>query len=254
MRASPTRRLWEVDCLRGVAIVMMVILHLLWDLYYFGVTDIDPFSGFWLWFQRATASLFLLVVGVSVYLSVSRSRLVLKSETAVWLRQVRRGLIVFGCGLLVTLMTWLFIREGVVVFGILHLIGVSIMLAYPFLRLGAWNLALGLAMVAAGAWLQPRSVDFPWLVWLGLKPDGFYTVDYFPMLPWFGVVLIGLFIGGVAYDGTGRRFNLPDLSPAPPVRLLRFLGRHSLLIYLVHQPALIALLILLGVVDARMLM
>jgi uncharacterized membrane protein len=254
MQTTAGQRLWEVDCLRGVAIVMMIIFHLMWDLSYFGITDVDVFAGFWLWFQRATATLFLLVVGVSLHLSAMRVRLSQKSGAAVWLRQVRRGLIVFGCGLLVTLATWLVIREGFVVFGILHLIGLSVILAYPFIRLGPWNALLGLACIAAGAVVQRYTVDFPWLVWLGLRPRNFYTVDYFPVLPWFGMVLLGLFIGSIAYDDRARRFALPALSTWPPVWLLSYLGRHSLLIYLIHQPVLIALLVILGVVDVRSFM
>jgi uncharacterized membrane protein len=251
---SRGQRFWEVDCLRGLAIIMMVIYHLMWDLSYVGVTDVNVFEGFWLGFQRATASLFLLLVGVSLQLSGARARLTHRSQAAVWRRQLRRGLTVFAWGMVVTLATWLLLRDAFVRFGILHLIGLSMLLAYPFLRLGPWNLALGAGLIAAGRLLQEVTVDAPWLLWLGLRPQNFYTVDYFPLLPWFGVVLIGLAVGDLVYRDDTRRLALPDLSALPPVSLVSWLGRHSLAIYLLHQPLLIALLIALGLVDVRSLL
>jgi uncharacterized membrane protein len=245
---APRRRVWEVDALRGVAIIMMVVYHLMWDLYSFGIAEVDLYGPFWKWFQIATASLFLLLVGVSLQLRAARIGPTDAERSRLWRRQLRRGLVVFGCGLLVTAVTLVAIPQAFVVFGILHLIGVSIVLAYPFMRLGLWNLPIGLAIVAAGAVIARSVVDFPWLVWLGLRYEGFASVDYFPVLPWFGVVLIGLAVGDLAY-GRGLRPALPDLGGAPPVRLLGWLGRHSLLIYLIHQPLLIAALLALGLMS-----
>jgi uncharacterized membrane protein len=71
-------------------------------------------------------------------------------------------------------------------------------------------------------------------------------VDFYPVLPWFGVALIGVFAGYSLYPNGQRRYAWPDLGRVAPVRGLRFLGRHSLLIYLIHQPLLIGLFIVLG--------
>lgn len=245
-------RFWEIDALRGVAILMMVIYHLVWDLAYFGIAEVDPYRGFWRLFARATATLFLLLVGVAIQLRAERPAV--EGEAGALLRrQVRRGLTVFAAGLAVTAATWLFIPQGVVVFGILHLIGASMLLAYPFRGLGGRNLLVAAVLIAAGVWLQGVVVDFPWLVWLGLMPAGFASVDYFPLLPWFGVVLVGLFIGGAAYRGYARRFALTLAGTEPPLRLLIWLGRRSLPIYLLHQPLLIAALVLVGLIDPRAL-
>jgi uncharacterized membrane protein len=250
--ARPGRRAWEVDALRGVAIIMMVIYHLMWDLSAFDIAPVDLYGLFWQSFQRATASLFLLLVGVSLQLRALRLGAAGADRAALWRRQFRRGLAVFGCGLLVTAATLVAIPRGFVVFGILHLIGVSIILAYPFMALGRWNLPIGLAVIAAGNAVAGYVIDMPWLVWLGLRFPGFTSVDYFPLLPWFGVVLIGLAAGELAY-GSGRRLPLPDLARLPPVRLLGWLGRHSLAIYLLHQPLLIAALIALGLLPLQRL-
>jgi uncharacterized membrane protein len=131
----------------------------------------------------------------------------------------------------------------------LHLIGVSIILAYPFLPYRWPNVALWALFFIAGGWLQGVRVETTWLVWLGLEPVNYAANDYFPLIPWFGVVLLGIFVGNTIYDDQGRRFLLPAWSSALPARMLQFLGRHSLLIYMVHQPLLLLILAALGLVH-----
>jgi len=237
-------RFWEVDFLRGIAIIMMVIYHVLFDvtflhLYYINLSSIPV-----LLFLYPIGTMFLLLVGVSLTLSYSRVKETLTPRQ----RQkkfILRGLWIFGGGMLVTLGTWLYLKEGYVVFGVLHCIGVSIILAYPLIRYRVYPLVLGIICVIVGIFLQlVVVVDFPWLLWLGLIPNNFYTVDYFPLLPWFGVILIGIFIGNSLYQNNKRRFKIKDLSHFIVVRGVCFLGRHSLLIYLIHQPIIVALLTL----------
>ncbi len=239
-------RFWEVDFLRGMAIVLMVLFHLAYDLNYFGIQQIEVTSGFWFYLARFTASLFLLLVGVSLSLSHSRSRL-LGQEDLFRLRLMKRSLWIFGLAMSITLVTYFFIREGFIVFGVLHLIGVSLLLAYPFLRIHVANFIFGLLFIFVGLSLQNLRVDFPWLLWLGLAPMDFRSVDYFPLFPWFGVILVGVAFGDLFYRGYRRRSPLPDLTGSSLVRGLEFLGRNSLAIYLAHQPALIGLMYLAGV-------
>jgi uncharacterized membrane protein len=130
---------------------------------------------------------------------------------------------------------------------VLHLIGLSLLLAYPFLRLQKANFIFGLLFILLGLYLQNISVGFPWLLWLGLTPAGFYSVDYFPVFPWFGMILAGMGLGSWLYPGHRRRIAIPDFSELPLVRFLAFLGRNSLAIYLVHQPMIIVFLYLCGV-------
>ncbi|MEI8003364.1 MAG: heparan-alpha-glucosaminide N-acetyltransferase [Methanothrix sp.] len=243
MVESPTVRFWEVDLLRGVAIVLMVLYHLVFDLDYFAVYDIDVSSGFWLAVARAAASLFLLLVGLSLTLSHSRARL-LGQEDRFLLRLLKRSAWIFSLALGITLVTYLFIGRGYIIFGVLHLIGLSLLLAYPFLRLRKANIIFGLLFILVGAYLQNISVGFPWLLWLGLAPPDFYSVDYVPVFPWFGVILVGMGLGEWLYPGYRRRTLLPDLSRSPFVRALTFLGQNSLAIYLVHQPVIIAIMCL----------
>lgn len=239
-------RFWEVDFLRGWAIVLMVLFHLAYDLNYFGVYEIELASGFWSAVARTAASLFLLLVGVSLTLSRSRARL-LGQEDRFRFRLMKRSLWIFSLAMGVTLATYIFIGSGFIVFGVLHLIGVSLLLAYPFLRLHSVNFIFGLLFMLEGLFLQSLSVDFPWLIWLGLAPWDFRSVDYFPLLPWFGVILMGVAFGDLFYRGYRRRIPMPDLASSSLVRWLAFLGRNSLAVYLAHQPVLIALLYLGGV-------
>ena len=243
-RPASTRRLWEIDAARGVAIVMMVIYHLMYDLYYFGVTDAIFTDPFWFYFQRVTASTFIVLAGVS--LALRAQQIEAKGEPVTFRPFLRRGLIILGWGLVITLVTRVALgAEMAIRFGILHFIGVSVILAYPFLRRRWLNLGLGLVLFVAGKIVQQFTVSGPWLIWLGLEPADHLYVDYFPLLPWFGVVLIGIWLGNSAYQNATRRFRLPDWQIPALTVPLGWMGRHSLTIYLIHQPLLFALLILL---------
>jgi len=242
-------RFWEIDSLRGIAILMMVAFHVLFDLSYVGASTFNVYAGFWLYFARATATIFLLLVGISLTLSYSRALHVKEPEQKLYRKYLTRGSTIFTWGLVITVMTRIFLREGFVVWGILHLIGISIVVAYPLLKLRYRNLVLGLSFMALGLFLKNVTVTLPWFLWLGLPPQHFYSVDYFPILPWFGVVLIGVFLGNTLYTNYTRNFKLRDLSQVKGIRLLSFLGRHSLLIYLIHQPILITALYLLNLVT-----
>jgi len=238
-------RFWEVDAARGVATLMMVVYHFTYDLYAFGGYDVDAVSGFWARFADATASLFLLLVGVSLAITAARG-----DGRGGFRPYLLRGLKIFGYGMLLTAVFLVF-GMGIVAFGILHLIGVSIILAYPFLNLRFTNLFLGVTVFAIGLYVQAGDpTGSPWLLPFGVVPEGWIMPDYRPLLPWFGVVLIGLFLGNVVY-GKGRPTALPVRSPAVARPLLP-LGRNSLPIYLVHQPLLVALLAALGVVDLNL--
>jgi uncharacterized membrane protein len=249
MKKHPEKRFWEIDFLRGLAIIMMIVFHLLYDLTYFGGYNLNLHSGFWLYFARAAATIFIFLVGVSLTLSFSRTKKIQNPVQKLYLKYLKRGLRIFSWGLIITLMTWIFLRDGFVLFGILHLIGISIILAYPFLKLRYWNLLPGIAFISIGIYLKNFTFGFPWLVWLGFTPDYFYSVDYFPIFPWFGVVLIGVFFGNLLYPDYTRKFKLYDLSNFNFIGLFCLIGRYSLIIYLIHQPILIILLHLLGIVD-----
>lgn len=251
MNSNLKKRFWEVDSLRGLAIVMMVTFHFIFDLNYFGICSFNISSGFLWWFARITAFMFIFLVGVSLSLSYSRTTILDNhiTQKKLFLKYLKRGLKIFSYGLLITAATWIFIGNGFIIFGILHLIGIAIILEYIFLKGKYINLIFGLVFITAGIYLMGFTFDFYGLLWLGFTPNNFYTVDYFPLLPWLGVVSLGIFLGNTLYENYIRRFKLPDLSNSLIIKISDFLGRHSLFIYLIHQPIIIILLYLLGFIN-----
>lgn len=224
---------------------MMVGYHLAYDLDVFGGYDIESTSGGWAYFADATASAFLFLVGISLAISHSRAGAG-RGEVG---KYVRRGLRIFAYGMALTIV-FSVVGMGVVAFGILHLIGVSIILSYPLLRYRFANLVLGVSVIAAGWYLRAQEVssESPFLLPLGVVPTGLPMPDYRPLLPWFGVVLLGLFAGNALYRGGEQPAGVPREAPLV-VKPLVPLGRNSLFIYFVHQPVLIALLAGLGVIE-----
>jgi uncharacterized membrane protein len=234
-------RFWEIDVLRTVAIAMMITFHTLYLLNYFDIHNTGvpgmPY-GFWWWFPRVTGGTFIFLAGLSLTITYSKAKRISGF--------MLRGLKIFAWGMGITLITWLISREGYVRFGILHFFGIAFILAPFFTRLRFLNLILGAALLAAGICLQEQRVfvDFPWLLWLGLMPRGFWTMDYWPLLPWFGLFLVGMFCGKILYPQGNRRFNIHEFND-PVTSALTLPGRHPLVIYLAQWPAVIGVLLLL---------
>lgn len=222
------KRFWEVDFFRGIAIIMMVIFHFLWDLNYFYNTNIVLSNGFWNVFQITTATLFLFLVGVS--LTISKIQ-----QNAKFDKYLKSGLKIFLFGLIITAVTKLVFPNSFVIFGILHLIGVSIIISYFFRKFKYLNLLFGLIFIIVGQIIKKYTVNFDGLLFLGLYSNRFQSIDYFPIFPWFGVILISLFVGNLLYSKNGRQYRLKNLSNELIIKSICFLGKKSLIIYLLHQ-------------------
>ncbi|UCG95800.1 MAG: DUF1624 domain-containing protein [archaeon] len=233
-------RFWEIDLLRGIAIVMMVFFHIFFDLKFFRLFYFES-TLFWWVFPRVIASIFILLVGVS--LSISYSRVSKKPRKEIAKKYVLRGLKIFSWGLIITTVTWFLVGHGFIFFGILHFIGLSIILSYPFLRYPRFNLYFALMAMLAGVYLAGFLFPFPHLMWLGFVQEGAYSLDYFPLLPWFGLVLLGIFYGNILYPQGKRDFRIRELNNRPE-KFLSFLGKNSLLIYLLHQPLILGIIFL----------
>jgi uncharacterized membrane protein len=230
-------RFWEIDSLRGIAIILMLASNLVTDVGYFRLLEVDAHSGFWLYLARLVVSMFIVLAGVSLTLSYSRVRD--KGPGEIHRKYLLRGARIFLWGMAITLVTWIFIPRDFVLFGILHLIGASIILGHFFLKKVKIGLLLGIALFLAGIYLQGMTFDFPWLSWLGFRPQGYYSVDYVPLLPWFGLFLMGMSLGSMLFPDGKRRFKIKDYSGNMLVVPISFLGRNSLKIYLMHQPILL---------------
>jgi uncharacterized membrane protein len=236
-------RIDAVDALRGAAICMMIVYHAAFDLNWFHFISTDfNHHPFWLCFRDLIVGSFLLLVGVS---------LVLAHRAAISPRRYwRRIALVGACALLVTAASYAAFPRTFITFGILHCIVVSSLLAWPLVRFPRAALWVGLVVIAVGTaigvtlldppWLKGVALfDLPWLNWIGLMTHRPATEDYVPMLPWFGVVLVGIRVGAWLV-----KHRLPAVQRSSRVApgWLTWLGRHSLLVYMVHQPIMIGIL------------
>lgn len=225
-------RIWELDALRGVCILCVIVVHFLFDLSFFGGLSLT-LPAWYVFIQEYGGAIFVVLSGVCVTLGS---------------KSVRRGLIVFACGMLITAVTYGMYRLGmsgadvVVKFGVLHLLGVC-MLVYPaFKKLPPATLTvLGLVIAITGYAIRGVVVPQHWLFPLGLTYEGFTSSDYFPLFPQLGYFLIGAAIGKTAYRE--KRTLLPgSFQKTPVARFFCWCGRQSLFIYLLHQPVVYGLL------------
>ncbi len=234
-----TVRFPEIDIARGIAVIMMVVFHTAFDLRFLGIVTLNVTTGFFRILALSTASLFLFLVGISLSISSAHAETRLTRREFV-VKYLLRGGFIFGLGLGITLITWIIIPSVFIRFGILHLIGLAVMVSPLYSRFTWQNLIIGAAFIALGP-VMAGIRGSPWLLWSGIHPPAFASVDYTPIFPWMGIVLIGVFAGSVLYPLGKRRTGTSTISFPP----LEFLGRHSLAIYLVHQPVIIAVLLFL---------
>lgn len=232
------------DLLRGVAIALMVVYHFCFDLNYHGFTHFDfNHDPFWLSFRAGILSLFLGLVGISlVFATASGFRPAPYFRRLAWLA---------GAAALVSLSSSMLFPESWIFFGVLHFILVASLLGLLFLRFYWLNLGLGALLLLLGNSLRLPFFDQPAWQWIGLMTHKPITEDYVPLLPWFGVVLIGLFLGRLALNSERDRRLGAWHSARPLPRLLALAGRHGLPIYLAHQPLLLGLLGAVGVLAGR---
>lgn len=237
--STPIVRRPEIDLLRSIAVLGMVVYHAAYDLQWYAGLPIDVFRGGWTWLQFLTAALFLSLVGASQWLSSQRRN---HQWPAVWQRAWRRAGGLLALALLVSAVTYIAEPVTYVRFGILHCIAVTALILPWFRRGGYRTVLLGGAILIASPWIRSLCPETPLLLPLGCHEAGFVSVDYFPLLPWLGWPLIGLGCSSIMYGS--RSPTIP-----PPSRLgtmLTWPGRHALLLYLLHQPILLGLLWMTG--------
>jgi uncharacterized membrane protein len=225
-------RIAAIDAARGVALGGMVVYHLIWDFAHFGlIAPSAPFAPATRALSHVVASAFLALVGVSLALAHPDGL-----RRAAFLK--RLGLIA-GAAALVTAASYGIDANEPILFGILHCIVVASLIAALFVAAPPWAaLVVGALAVAAPLALTSVAFNPPALVWIGLGTAAPYTLDWRPLLPWAGVVLLGLGAARVAAPLLpGWRWT--SWRPLRwPGRALAFAGRHSLIVYLVHQPIL----------------
>lgn len=233
---TPRGRIAALDIARGAALVAMFAYHLTWDLANFDYIDArTPFSPAMRLFSHVIACAFLFIAGLSLALA--------RRDPFDWRAYWKRIALIAGAAALVTAASWFLFPQAIIFFGILHCIAAASLLALPFLFL-PWPAALaaGMAAFALPFFVNSPAFDAPALIWTGLGVRVPTSNDFRPLLPWAGALLIGLGVGRATRERGG--FDaLRTISPAgAPARLLAFGGRHSLAVYLLHQPLFFALL------------
>lgn len=236
--AAKGGRIQLVDLARGVALLAMFVFHFAYDLSNFGLIETDiAFEPGWRLFARCIAGSFLVVVGISLVLATRKGL-----NRAAFLKRLA---MVVAAAAAVTIGTFFAMRKNFIFFGILHHVALASVLALPFLRLPVVLVALAAAVAfALPAFVASPIFDGPWVVWLGFSHAPIQTADFVPVFPWFGCVLTGIVLARLALprlDGTAAAAWSPRSAPA---RIICWGGRHSLLVYLVHQPLFIGLIML----------
>jgi len=237
-------RFIELDALRGIAIGLMIFLHLLWDLDYFGVV---PLNHEVYQIQKMVPLMFFALVGICLAICQQKKKTMPQEKQKQFNRHLAiRGLKICGLGLIITIISLIFMPDRPVIFGVLHFIGLSIILSVPFLKLKKYNIFAAGIVALMGLLISNITIGNPTVFHLIVgvhQADVWrYTIDYFPLFPWFSAVLFGIFLGDILYNGNERRFNLPGISNYRPIHALSWIGKHSLAIYLAHQPILAAML------------
>ncbi|CAK0746770.1 DUF1624 domain-containing protein [Gammaproteobacteria bacterium] len=226
-------RVPAVDVVRGFSIVLMVSYHLCFDLNLYGLTAFRfNDAPFWLNLRGVIVSLFLGIMGVSLHLASRAGR---HRD-----RYLRRLALIATCAGLVTVASHQIFPQSYIYFGVLHFVAVASVLALPFLRLDWGNLGGGLALIGLGNTVHLPFFDHPALHWVGMMTYKPFTEDYVPLVPWFGVVLLGLWLGRRLYG----RHEAPARTLPHILSPLAAMGRHSLLVYMLHQPLLLGVLYL----------
>ena len=228
-------RIQAIDLIRGVDIVLMVLFNYSVTLSYFGIIQAQPNFLYWRIFPISIASVFIFLSGAAARISFE------SHKEGFGKRYFTRGwkLLIFAA--FVTLFTSIFVPEGTIYFGILHFFAASSFLVPLFIKYNRLSLVAGLSIIAAGFYLQQTDFNFSYLLWLGFMPRGFSTFDYFPLIPWLGVLLLGV------YSGEYIAMKMADIKFKNKLAgKFMFLGKNSLTVYLVHQPVLIIILLALG--------
>lgn len=224
-----------IDVSRGFAILLMFIYHFSFDLNYYGFIQQHFYlDAFWLNFRLAIVTLFLTIVGISLYLASYRG---LRKK-----RFLQRLLLLIFYATLVSISSWIMYPKAMVFFGILHFITVASVLGLLFVRLGIINLFLGITLIVVAQLVQHPFFDQAFLQWFGLMTKLPITVDYVPLLPWFGVVLIGIYLGQLLTQSRPESFILRWQGNHPISKLLILGSRYSLHIYILHQPLFLGIL------------
>ncbi|MDR2711009.1 MAG: DUF1624 domain-containing protein [Burkholderiales bacterium] len=226
-----SHRLHWLDISRGLALVAMIVYHFSFDLQWLGFIEADPYhSPIWKISRTLILSSFLLIVGISLFVAHTRNI----SRRAFWIRILKIAV----CALIVTAASYALFPESFIYFGVLHFIAIASILLWPFLSHPRLALIFGVIFILISVtfsipFFNPRVFSV-----IGFVTELPRTEDYVPLFPWLGVVLIGI---GIAPLLLSIQKTI-SASHNRVARLLIWMGRRSLWVYMLHQPILIGVL------------
>jgi uncharacterized membrane protein len=223
MRKVNKDRIWEIDMARGILVIIMIIFHILFNLEYFYEMPVNYSQGYINMLGSIGASIFILISGISTFFSRN---------------SFRRGLLVFSVAIFINLATYIFNSEEYIVFGILHLISICMLISPVLKKLNKfWLLILMAVLILISIALSNVKVDNNYFFMFGLTNEDFTSLDYYPLLPWSLFFVAGIFLGKTIYRDKKSIFPFQVKD-----NFISLLGRHSLVIYVVHQPVILAIM------------
>jgi len=235
-----SKRFLEIDFIRGIGIILMVIFHFVFQMTFLGLSNVDAWSGGWLVMARVVQFIFVFSTGMTLKISYDRRS---KDKNKPVKSKLMHAGKIFALGMVITLITWILFRDQFVVFGILHFYGAAIVLGLPFLKLKPiLNALFGILIFAiTGPVINldySNNIFFP----IGGFREDFITLDYFPLLPWFGLFLMGVAFAGWFYKNGVGRFNFEFTEESKVIRAFNAFGRWSLWIYMIHHAVIYGIL------------
>jgi uncharacterized membrane protein len=224
LKPTMHKRSFAIDVFRGLAIVLMVVFHFGYDLTVFGYAHYDTNADIeWRIFRAIIVSSFLLAMGMSAYLAYG--------DGLKWQKLSKTWLKLLSVSVLISIGSYLMYPNNWIYFGIIHFAAFALPASLLFLQLPKLASILGVAIIV-GYFTDMLSLHIPWLWAVEQLHIPRYTVDLVSVVPWFGVVLLGV--------SCSHYQLIPQVKANRLTKGLGFLGQHSLLIYLVHQPILFA--------------
>jgi uncharacterized membrane protein len=216
-------------------LLLMFVYHFSWDLTFFRMADFQIFSDWkWIWFAKFIASIILFVMGIAQVMARQRNPAGL--DPVVFMR--RLAIIAVAAGLVSTA-TFIVDARSYIFFGILHHIAAASVILLVVHRLASPIIVVLAAAVAlAPEFLRFDVFNADYLLWLGLYTEAPGSVDYVPLLPWLAVPLAGVLAGRIMFRGNAVPALLAWVPNDPVSKAVHYLGRHSLAVYLIHQPIL----------------
>ncbi len=242
---SQKNRVHLIDEIRGLAVIGMVVVHAIISVEIFSGRPVDITGNIlFIFIRQAGGALFIFISGAACRFSKNN---------------LKRGAICFGFAMAVTLVLWLFMPSQIILFGVLHLLGISMML-FALLRklldkipvlVGLiiciilftffYNISLGiLGFPGIVEFRLPYSIhNLNFLFPFGITYPGFSSADYYPLFPWFFAFIAGSYVGIPLRDN-----KFPKFFYKSHLVVLQKIGRHSLIVYLAHQPVIFGTLYL----------